>query len=142
MSRTLHSLLVIVLVLAGFPASAMADDIPDQAAGKVVKVESGEVLVVQLAESKKRIKVRVLGIDCGEKSRSAAAQLVGRNHIVLRSDKGFLPILEDQFGRYVAYVQMDDGRDLGLEMLKTGECSADQWKIPHPKVSEYASASR
>lgn len=139
----LSLILLTVLLFAGVPATAAADDVPDQANARVVKVESGEVIIVQLEGARTRIKVRIIGIDCNDKkSRTVAATLVGREDIVLRSDKGFLPILEDQFGRYVAYVQMSDGRDLGLEMLKTGHCSTTQWKLPHPRVTEYASASR
>ena len=135
-------LFLLTFTIAGLPAAASADDIPDRTEAKVVKIESGEVLVVQLADSNKRVKVRVIGIDCNSKSRNAAAQLVGRSTIMLRSDKGFLPLLEDQFGRYVAYVQTTDGRDLGLELIKTGSCSTTQWTLPHPKTNEYASAAR
>lgn len=138
----LRAQLLIASLLILLPTAGWAEDVPDQSEAKVVKVESGEVLVVQLAESKKRVKVRVLGVECGAKARSTAAQLVGGSSVVLRSDKGFLPILEDQFGRYVAYVQTQDGRDLGLEMLKAGACSSEDWKLAHPRVTEYASASR
>lgn len=134
----LRTLILLALVLS-IPSLAFADDVPDQSKAKVVKIESGEVIVVRLADSKKQIKVRVIGIDCDGSSRSAAAQLVGRQNIVLRSDKGFLPLLEDQFGRHVAYVTMKDGRDLGLELLKSGQCSTKQWNLPHPRVTEYAS---
>lgn len=140
MPRFLTAAALLVFALIVFPATTFAEDIPDRAEGQVVKIESGEVIHVKLADGK-RLKVRVIGIDCGKKSNSAAAQLVGRDRITLRSDKQFLPILQDQFGRYVAYVEMNDGRDLGLEMLKTGQCSSSDWNIPHPKKSEYASAS-
>ena len=140
MTHHLLSLLLVVL-FAIVPSAALADDVPSDSKGKVVKVESGEVIVVQLADSKKRIKVRVLGIDCNIASRGTAARVVGQT-ITLRSDKGFLPLLEDQFGRYVAYVQTGDGRDLGLELLKSGHCSTKDWTFPHPRVTEYASVSR
>lgn len=139
--QLLTAFTTLLFVVAASPTAA-ADDVPDKTRAKVVKVESGEVVVVQLAGSKKRVKVRVIGIDCNGKSTSAASRMTKNTTVVLRSDKGFLPILEDQFGRYVAYVTLADGKDLGLEMLKTGTCSTAQWSMPHPKVSEYATASR
>lgn len=142
MPRFIAVLQIVVLLVAGFPASAFADDIPDQTAAKVEKIESGDVIVVKLAASKKRVKVRVLGIDCSKSAKNAAASLVGRESVSLRSDKGFLPIAQDQLGRYVAYVEMQDGRDFGLEMLKSGECTTEDWKFPHPRLTQYASASR
>ncbi len=135
----LRILSVAALLTVVAPATALADDIPNATKGQVEKIESGEVLVVKLADNSKRVKVRVIGIECQNPSRSAAAQLVGRQEIVLKSDKSFLPILQDQYGRYVAYVEMDDGRDFGMEMLRSGQCSTDGWSIPHPKKSTYAS---
>ena len=129
----------LLLALTALSSTAFADDIPDQSAGKVVKVESGEVIVVRLADSNETIKVRLLGIHCSASSRSSASKLVARSSVVLRSDKGFLPLLQDQHGRYVAYVQMKDDRDLGLELLKTGRCSTEEWGRPHPRGTEYAS---
>jgi len=142
MYRFIAAIQVAALVVAGFPVSAFADDVSDQAAAKVEKIESGDVIVVKLADSKKRVKVRVLGIDCNKNAKNAAAALVGRETVSLRSDKPFLPIAQDQFGRYVAYIEMTDGRDFGLEMIKSGECSTEDWKFPHPRLTQYASASR
>lgn len=131
---------VTALLTVAAPATALADDIPNDTRGEVEKIESGEVLVVKLADGSKRVKVRVIGIECeGSRSKSAAAQLVGRTEIVLKSDKSFLPILQDQNDRYVAYVEMKDGRDFGMEMLRSGQCSTHGWNIPHPKKASYAS---
>lgn len=129
-----------LLVSLALPSAALAsdEDLADQTSAKVEKIEAGDVLVVKLAESSQRVKVRVLGIDCSKSARSAASALVKSKEISLRSDKPFLPILQDQFGRYVAYVETTDGRDFGLEMLKSGQCTNKDWKLPHPKRTEYA----
>lgn len=139
MPRFFRVLSVIALLTVAAPATALADDLPNDAKAQVEKIESGEVLIVKLEDSSKRVKVRVIGIECDNRSKSAAAHLVGRQEIVLKSDKSFLPILQDQMGRYVAYVQMGDGRDFGEEMLRSGQCSTQGWNIPHPKKATYAS---
>lgn len=132
--------LLLFAFLTFVPSIATADDLTDSTEAKVIKIVSGDEFVVEV--DKKRVTVRVLGIDCNGQSRAAATQLIGRKTIVLRSDKGFLPILQDQKGRYVAYVQTTDGDDFGAEMLKTKHCSTADWKIPHPRIQTYASLSR
>ncbi len=141
MPRSLLALLVSSFIFT-LPVAGFADDVGDQATGKIEKFESGEVVVVKLADSNERVKVRVIGIDCSKKSASAAKRVAATGKVTLRSDKPFLPLAQDQFGRYVAYLELADGKDYGLEMLKSGQCSTNEWKFPHPKLTQYASASR
>lgn len=139
MSRLSRALVAFLLVSLTLPAAAFAEDeIVDRTAAHVERVESGDVLVVKLAGSSERVKVRVLGIDCAKSARGAASELVASKDVNLRSDKPFLPILQDQLGRYVAYVETTDGGDFGLQMLKSGKCTNKDWKIPHPKGAQYA----
>lgn len=140
MLRTFASLVTLALVL-GSSTVAFADDLTDQSTAVIESIEAGDIVVVRLADSKKRVKVRVIGIDCSTKAKSAAKRLAVRQQVKLRSDKPFLPIAQDQFGRYVAYVELADGRDFGVEMLRSGECTSADWKFPHPRLTQYASIS-
>lgn len=139
MSRFTRTVVAFLLVSFTMPSAAFAEDeIVDRTAARVERVESGDVLVVKLAGSSESVRVRVLGIDCGKSARGAASELIASKEVSLRSDKPFLPILQDQLGRYVAYVETTDGEDFGLEMLKSGKCTNKDWKIPHPKGAQYA----
>jgi endonuclease YncB( thermonuclease family) len=99
------------------PAPAVAA--PRAASSRVIDVVDGDSLVVKTGAARER--VRLFGIDCpehgqrfaSEARRCTASLCQGRQVTVARLDR-------DSYGRTVARVQLDDGRDLGNELLRAG----------------------
>lgn len=131
----------------------------------VVRVIDGDTLVV--VDDGVRT-VRVLGIDCPEAhanakcwrdeemghgaclanlplGRAAAARarelLVGQL-VTLEPSVPGAKLLRDRYGRTLAYVRLEDGRDFGLAMVTEGYCADFGWKYPHPRGAEYVAAER
>ncbi len=86
--------------------------------GRIVKVLDGDSLVVALA--RRRIEVRLQGIDCpewsqpwGQEAKRFTAGFVGQSVRLIPRDV-------DRRGRVVARVVLSGGRDLGLMLLSRG----------------------
>lgn len=126
----------------------------------VEKVIDGDTLKVRVGEH--RYSLRIQGIDCPEskpnakckrdvdnaceaqipKGRDAskfAAKLVKQKTVTLEATSGEGELDHGRYGRPLAYVRLDDGRDFGLEMVKHG-CADYGWKYPHPRSAQYVAA--
>jgi endonuclease YncB( thermonuclease family) len=74
-----------------------------------------------LASGNRRVKIRLHGIDCPE-----GGQAFGRKAKQFTSSQCFGKTIQyrevdiDRYGRTVATVYLDDGRELNLEILKAG----------------------
>ncbi len=136
----------------------------------VDKVTDGDTLVVRgfPGTQGKRIKVRILGMDCpeshknskcrrdgkqgrmtcaeqiprGKKAAKRAASLLKHQKVYLEPGSKSGKFKKGAYGRLLAYVRLKDGRDFGLTMLKEGLCSDFGWKYPHPRGEQYRHAQR
>jgi endonuclease YncB( thermonuclease family) len=152
-----------LLFLSLLPACHVAHARPRLAA-EVVRVVDGDTLEVDTRASA-RVRVRLLGIDCPEshpnekcvrqglqggdgcaaqvpRGRAAtrrAKDLVAGRRVTLEPD-GFEQY--DRYGRLLAYVRLENGADLGLELLREGFCADYSATFPHPRASTYRQATR
>lgn len=126
----------------------------------VVSVYDGDSFTVGVEGEK--VKIRVLGIDCPEKSfnakcrrdekegRPGCEDQVPFGKIVANRAKELLVgnvTLEcddecktDLYGRELRYVKLQDGRDYGLVLIREGYCQDYSWKYPHPRQKQYLEA--
>jgi endonuclease YncB( thermonuclease family) len=141
-------------------------DLVDQALARVVALADGDTLTVVPQGGDRRVKVRVLGVDCPETkanrkcghfgarprlscadelkrgalaSARARTLLEGRSVRVESAAPG-APIRRDVYGRSLAYVRLLDGRDFGRLLIEAGLCADFGWKYPHPRSAEYVAA--
>lgn len=121
----------------------------------VEKVVDGDTLTVRV--DGRRVKIRVLGIDCpeshpnekcardgregrrgcreqvplGRQAARRAAQLLKHRTVTLEG-----PTKTDLYDRTLAYVRLPDGRDFGAVMIAEGLCEDFGWKHPHPRMKQ------
>jgi len=76
-------------------------------------------------------------IKLGGKAKAKATELLLHRVIVLEAaDKaGFA---NDRYGRLLAYLRTDDGKDFGKRMLSDGLCRDYSKKYPHLRAREYS----
>ncbi|HEY8354504.1 MAG TPA: thermonuclease family protein [Methylophilaceae bacterium] len=103
-----------VLLLLLLPLVTLADEL----VGKVVHVSDGDSMIVQVNETK--LRVRMHGIDAPErtqpynrKARQSLVELVADRTVTVQYDK------EDKYGRIVGKVLVN-GTDAGLVQLQRG----------------------
>jgi micrococcal nuclease len=157
--------LVVFLALPFLVPACRAGQPPRPIPAAVVHVVDGDTIDVQLSSGKRRVRVRLLGIDCPEShvnerctrealrggqtcaaqiplGRAAArrtAQLASRRSVTLEPDGAQL---HDRYGRLLAYVRLPDGSDLGLTLLREGFCSDYSASYPHPRAARYRRVGR
>jgi len=134
----------------------------------VDKVLDGDTLLVRPAEKAggERVRIRVLGIDCpeshknpkcrrqgrqggpgceeqiprGKKAAEKVAELIKHEVVRLESKGGDGEFGTGGYDRTLAYVRLDDGRDLGKHLVEDGVCRNYGDKYPHPRHEEYESS--
>ncbi len=139
--------------------------IPDGALAEVARVVDGDTLVVRLVDGGAKATVRVLGIDCpesrwnnkcerdGNQGRHGCKWQVPRGLAASRMAKQILrgrivrlacgkKCGRGGYGRALRYVELEDGRDFGLEMIRRGLCEDYSFKYPHPRQSAYLGTQR
>jgi endonuclease YncB( thermonuclease family) len=100
-----------------FVNAVLADDL---VTAKVVGVADGDSITV-LAPGNQQVKIRLHGIDCPE-----SGQAFGKQAKQFTSNQCFGKTITyrmmdiDRYGRTVATVYLDDGRELNLEIIKAG----------------------
>jgi endonuclease YncB( thermonuclease family) len=115
--RRFLPLILILLVPWLFVSVALADDL---ITAKVVGVTDGDSITV-LAPGDRQDKIRLHGIDCPE-----SGQAFGKRAKQFTSNQCFGKTITyrkmdiDRYGRTVATVYLDDGRELNLEIIKAG----------------------
>jgi micrococcal nuclease len=117
-------------------------------------VVDGDTLKVRLA-SGKRVTVRLLGIDTPETSKpNTPVECGGRQatanmkRLAFNKNRGRGVTLTtdptqgrtDRFGRLLAYVRADNGRDLGLEQIRAGWSTAYVYAVPFARLRSYERA--
>ncbi len=138
---------------------------PPIASGTRVQVDwvsDGDTVLVRLPDGAKAA-IRVLGIDCPESKRNAkcardgregrldcdaqvplgkaatkyAISLVKGRSVTVETRDGTGATENDAYGRALAYLRLEDGRDFGLLMVREAKCSDFGWRYPHPRMDEY-----
>ena len=110
-------LILILLIPWLFVSAALADDL---VTAKVVGVADGDSITV-LAPGNQQVKIRLHGIDCPE-----SGQAFGKRAKQFTSNQCFGKTITyrkvdiDRYGRTVATVYLDDGRELNLEIIRAG----------------------
>ena len=137
-------LLFAALIFFSLPAYTTPPklNVDDGSTFKANKFESGHEFEGKL-EDGRRVKVRIVGLDCpegrlGKDAKSAVQKLLKGKRVTLESTFPMFPLAQDNYGRLVAYVRLDDGRDLSAALLESGHCSAQTWSTPHPRQNLYA----
>lgn len=142
--------LALICTLLMFSTSAAAQsskgkdvDVQDGAEMTVTKVVNGHELQGKL-EDGTRVTVRVIGLDCPDKTLGKAAtnqaqKLLGKKKVTLESSQSMFPLAQDNYGRVVGYVRLSDGGDFAEQLLGAGQCTASTWNLPHPRKTTYAS---
>ncbi len=136
----------------------------------VDKVLDGDTLVVRpvVEREGERIRIRILGIDCpeshknpkcmrqgrqggpdceeqiprGKKAGRHVAELIKHETVRLESGEDDEKFDRGGYDRILAYVRLDDGRDLGKHLVEKGLCRDYGHKYPHPRHDDYQEASR
>ena len=123
---------------------------PQVESGRVVWVADGDTITVRISGAKE--KVRLVGIDTPEldDTRPAWQALAheARAHVRARL-RGRTVALErnplgddrDKFGRLLRYVVLDDGTDIGEEMIREGYARA-YTRFPFSRRAKYEAAER
>ncbi len=116
MQRFSISIFIILIPLI-LVSTALSDDL---ITAPVVAVTDGDTIKV-LAPGNKQVKIRLHGIDCPE-----GGQAFGKKAKQFTSSQCFGKTIQyrqvdiDRYGRTVATVYLDDGRELNLEILRAG----------------------
>jgi micrococcal nuclease len=106
-------------------------------------VVDGDTIVVGL--SRRRERVRVLGIDTPEAGRCLAREAARETRrlalgqtVELQADES--QPRRDRFGRRLAYVRLPDGRDLGFQLVARGLARAFVVGEPFERLETYRRA--
>ena len=150
MSRSL-SLRIATLCAVASVAFVAADATSAAASGRfthrgtVVRVVDGDTVDVRLT-SGKRERVRLIGIDAGERGACYSSQASSRvqalalnRKVVLRGDA--TQDTRDRYGRLLAYVWVS-GRDLGYKLVAGGFAKVYVYRDAFQRHSAYARAER
>lgn len=112
-----------------------------------VAFRSGSKNVASLSDS--GTPVRILGVDteirsvlpshagdfcCYAAENFTNRLLSGRSFYLVKPSKK--SVETDEFGQLLRYIHLEDGRDLGAELIRAGWARADE-RIPHPRIKEY-----
>jgi len=138
-------------------------DAPDGALARVARVIDGDTVAVRLVDGGAELVVRVLGIDCpesrwnnkcereGGRGRHGCKWQVPRGKVATLMAREILEgrtvrlecgrkCARGGYGRDLRYIELEDGRDLGLELVRRGLCEDFGWKYPHPRQDAYRRA--
>jgi micrococcal nuclease len=118
MRRYAVPLLVLLATLSAWSSPARCQDAPKPSA-KIIRVVDGDTVVVRL--DGQNVTVRIIGIDAPE------------------SVDPRKPV--DRYGRELAYLRLEDGRDVGRAMLRDGFAHSYP-KYPHSRLDDYRIAER
>jgi len=147
--------------------SERAGDLEENQRAYVQKVLDGDTLVVRpLGGETRELRVRILGIDCPESHKNPKCRREGNEEgescaeqipdglraarrvselidgTVVRLESGAKAGDFDTggYGRVLAYIRMEDGRDLGKLLIGEDHCRDYGTKYPHPRHEEYERA--
>lgn len=141
-------------------------DLEESERVRVVEVLDGDTLVVRTAGRK--IRIRLLGIDCpeshvnpkcrrqgreggpdceeqiprGKEATERAKSLVAGKSVRLESEDGDGDFERGGYDRLLAYVRTENGRDFGRVLISEGLCYDYGDTYPHPRHEAYERAEQ
>ncbi len=89
----------------------------------------------------KGLNVRLIGLDndpppaFARLAESYVTREIGQAAITLEHPGGEFP-MKDEYGQSLRYIRLEDGRDLGAELLKLGYARVDEG-LEHPRAEQY-----
>ena len=115
------SLLVVAFLFYFGKEEKSAADGDELVSGKIVKVLDGDTYDLLLADNTK-IRIRMEGIDAPESGMPYGRKATDYLKALTQNQKTVKVSLsnKDQYGRYVSYTYLEDGRELSREMIKAG----------------------
>lgn len=97
--------------------------------------------------------LRLAGVDCPEPARNRKYQAGGEMQCTLEVERGRVVIStvqalvsgataevwskSDKYGRVLGYMRLVDGTDLGLYLIKSGQCADVSERYPHPRAKDW-----
>lgn len=86
---------------------------------RVVSIADGDTITVM--RSRRKVKIRLYGIDCPEKLQEFGNQAQDKT-VSLTKDQlvSIIPVHKDRYGRTVAYVLLEDGTNLNYALVSEG----------------------
>ncbi len=86
---------------------------------KVVSIADGDTITV--VRRKRKVKVRLYGIDCPEKLQEYGTQARAKTVTLTKGQLvSIIPVHQDRYGRTVAYVLLQDGTNLNYTLVSEG----------------------
>lgn len=111
-------LLIIVVALTSWTGLANAESFQ----AKVVHIADGDTITV-LNEGKNQIKIRLNGIDCPERGQSFGRKATEFTKTMVAGRTVRIDAFnQDRYGRTIADVIMEEGRNLNQELVGEGWC--------------------
>jgi len=109
---------IFFLPLWVFLSSSSAYAVDFQA--KVIHIADGDTITV-LNDSNERIKIRLNGIDCPEKAQAYGNKVKQFTKELVHGERVIIKAHDtDRYGRTIADVILEDGRNLNQELVKAG----------------------
>lgn len=145
-------------------ASDAAAQLEEGQRAYVQKVLDGDTLQVRpLGVESEQLRIRVLGIDCPESHKNPKCRREGEEGGEsceeqipdgLRAARRVSELIDEEvvrlesgeedgsfetggYGRVLAYIRMEDGRDLGEVLIREDHCSDYGDEYPHPRHEKY-----
>ncbi len=116
MNRTIGAAWIVALVTGLFAVAAGAGE---PWTGLVVGVADGDTITVKGVAGP--VVIRLHGIDCPEKRQPFGSKAKTLTSTLAHGKTVTVgPVTKDRWGRLVASVTLDDGRDLGRELVRDG----------------------
>lgn len=109
--------------------------------GLCVRVHDGDTISV--SHNQRLVRVRVVSIDSPEMGQPygrAAKRFM--NDLCYNKNVRLVPLEKDRFGRLVAKVYLEDGRDVGQEMVKNGMAWYDRRYHPDTRLERLEEKAR
>jgi len=108
--------LILFLLLSIFIRETNAADFQ----AKVIHIADGDTITV-LNETNEQIKIRLNGIDCPEKAQAYGNKAKQFTKVLVHKEMVVIQAYgTDRYGRTIADVILDDGRNLSQELVKAG----------------------
>ncbi len=118
--KTLKIYIIPILLTLLLPTCRPKYPVQEDTKYKVVKVVDGDTYDVLLPDFQKA-RIRMSGIDAPEKGQDFSKKSTSYLRSLIQSKYVTLTDISlDQYGRYVAFTHLADGREAGEEMLKAG----------------------
>jgi endonuclease YncB( thermonuclease family) len=132
MSLVVTTLIAVAAVVTVLVLLRRGQPVPDTSSVLVTRVIDGDTFdAIGSDDPQRRLQIRIVGIDAPERARDGRpadcmadqaavrlAQVIDGRLVTLTADR--TQPARDRFGRYLAYVDTDTGRDIGRLLIREG----------------------